>query len=629
MCIRDRGAGNALSGLLAPGWYVMREVAVPDGVDFDPDEAPYYAVYVSSVLDPQVEGTEDQSFVIENRFVTNNTYKNTPILNISAYGQVMITKASAQNNATKVNATFKVQQQQPNGVYTDYMAGNSVMTITVDKTKDYAISSMLPVGNYQLVEIAVESGYTLDATPVRFAIQANKITGAGNLSEDVYLPLDTDAAPTPIVFTNNQKGGLELTKKGNILGVENPLSNVTFQLYAVTGSGLDPQGDCAVGKTVVGTGVTNGNGLLSITGIDAGTYWLKEASVGTNNAANGFEPGMIVQVTIQPGQTTRVYTDLQGSVHSNGILQNTTTYGKLQIVKVDEHERTLPVSGATFNVYAAGDLAQAVDQITTDPLGVAITKLLPVGDYVLKEVSAKEGYFLDTQTVWGPYAIVANQTTTTQDGTPITITNERQQTVNIIKKGSTTLTEIISPEAMSAAVFELYANKTDEEPLQTARHGALSFTELRPLTTYYIKEVVPPTGYTLEQGSDGWYQVTTGNDGTTEVTIYNDPLGAITINKVIKWQNPDEDHLVSFPFRGVTFSLYHYEEDAPDHIGSLVETNTTGDGGALTFSNLVPGQYVLQETVPDDYTADNGVTTWILTVTKGTTNTELPVPTLL
>ena len=42
----------------------------------------------------------------------------------------------------------------------------------------------------------------------------------------------------------------------------------------------------------------------------------------------------------------------------------------------------------------------------------------------------------------------------------------------------------------------------------------IEFVNLQPNTTYYVKEVTPPTGYTFEAGKeDYFYPVTTGNTG--------------------------------------------------------------------------------------------------------------------
>ena len=77
------------------------------------------------------------------------------------------------------------------------------------------------------------------------------------------------------MIENQKQGSLELTKTGDILGEKDPLSGVTFKLYRnETG---DPEADCA--GTALKTVTTGANGLISMTNLDAGDYWLKETDV--------------------------------------------------------------------------------------------------------------------------------------------------------------------------------------------------------------------------------------------------------------------------------------------------------------------------------------------------------------
>ena len=613
----NTAAGVGISSLLKPGWYVLQEAEAPEYVDFDPDTAPYYSVYVSSDGQDQVAGQvfrqDDAGWTI------NCTYENKPIENQSAWGQVMIRKISADqgDNGKKLTAAFKVQKLQADGTYADYPVGNA-MTITTDPAKDFAISGFLPEGKYQLVETSVQSGYTLDPTPIKFAIEPNRITGDGKVIDGVYNPLDDkDATPDPIVIENQKQGSLRLTKTGDILGEKNPLSGVTFKLYRnVSG---DPEADCA--GTALKRVTTRANGQLSIHNLDAGDYWLKETGVGTANAANGFVPGMVVAVTIEAGKKTTQFYDPDDLTTAKTELLNTTTYGKLQVVKLDSADQA-KLGGVKFGIYSDSTASAKVGEMTTAAdTGAALSGLLPAGEYYLKELNTPGGYFDNTETVYGPYTVAANQITTQKDGQDIVVENTKIQTVKVIKVDSKTGSPI-SSEAMKAAEFQLWDKPEDEggQVLQTVTgKETVEFTNLRPNTTYYVKEATPPVGYTFEAGMENhFYQVATGNTGTAQVTIENDQLGAIRLEKKANWENPDAQHILALPLEDVTFELHRYDASQLDGLGELIATEKTDKDGEILFTGLEPGEYMLKEQVPADFV--QGTQLQKITVVKGETD---------
>ncbi len=613
----NTAAGVGISSLLKPGWYVLREVEAPDHVAFDPDTAPYYSVYVSSDGQDQVQ---DQEFREDAAgWTINCTYENDPIENESAWGQVKIQKisADADENGKKLTATFKVQKLQDDGItYADYPAGNP-MTITTSSTEEFAISGFLPAGDYQLVETSVQSGYTLDPTPIKFVIEPNRITGANLVLDNVYYPVsDEEVNPDPIVIENQKQGSLELTKLGDILGEKDPLSGVVFNLYEKISD--DPATDCA--GTALRIVTTGANGLISIANLDAGDYWLKESSVGTANEANGFVPGMVVMVTIEAGEKTTQFYDPDDLTTAKTELLNTTAYGKLQVVKQDAADQT-KLSGVRFGIYSDSTASTKVGEITTDNTGKALSGLLPAGEYYVKELNTPSGYFANTETIYGPYTVEANQVTTQAGGQDIIIENTKIQTVKVIKVDSKT-GSTISGTAMKAAVFELWDKPEDQggQVLQTVENQeTIEFTNLQPNTTYYVKEVTPPTGYTFEAGmEDFYYEVTTGNTGTAEVRIENDQLGAIRLEKKANWENPDPQHILALPLEGVTFELYRYDAAQADGLGEPVATQTTDEDGEILFSGLEPGDYMLKEQVPADFV--EGTQLQKITVVKGETN---------
>ena len=94
-------------------------------------------------------------------------------------------------------------------------------------------------------------------------------------------------------------------------------------------------------------------------------------------------------------------------VSENLSLDNAPQMGTITITKVDsETDKPIILSPATFEIYAAADITtpdgtvrytkgQLVDTIQTKD-GVATSKLLYLGDYIVIETIAPEGYILDT-----------------------------------------------------------------------------------------------------------------------------------------------------------------------------------------------------------------------------------------
>ena len=117
---------------------------------------------------------------------------------------------------------------------------------------------------------------------------------------------------------------------------------------------------------------------------------------------------------------------------------NTTAYGKLQIVKQDSADQA-KLGGVKFGIYSDSTASTKVGEMTTAAdTGTALSDLLPAGDYCLKELNTPSGYFDNTDTIYGPYTVAANQITSQKDGKDIVIENTKIQTVKVVKVDSKT-----------------------------------------------------------------------------------------------------------------------------------------------------------------------------------------------
>ncbi|MFQ7171072.1 MAG: prealbumin-like fold domain-containing protein [Thomasclavelia ramosa] len=346
------------------------------------------------------------------------------IVNTSNYGKLALNKVSSTNSNTYIKATFNIYAKNDEAGH-DYSKDTPISTITTNGNQNAVLTDYLKPGNYVLVESLISTdGYVLNPTPREFTIEADKVTG---LDGSVHTTV-SDAVKNPLVVTKCTRGSVELTKQGTYLdanGLTNPvaLSGVNFNVYK---SVKLADGTLDLSSTnLVGTAVSQSNGKLQfkVNGTDvtskkwleAGDYILQETTVGTTNKNNGFaDYAYLGKFTITPGDITKeiVKVDENGneSGKADNVISNTSSYGKLEITKVDHYDKTKKLADDVFEVFNESGIL--VDTIKTNKNGVARTKLLPAGEYTLKEKSTNNDYFLN-DTLYGPYTVEALKVTGT------------------------------------------------------------------------------------------------------------------------------------------------------------------------------------------------------------------------
>lgn len=591
--------GAFISGWLEPKWYILEEdqSGQPDSVDPSAAQHTFKVQVTTGGI--------------------NTVYYDNPIVNLSKQGKFVIAKESAQQPGLRLSAAFELQKLDA-GVWKTVTTIGKNGVFTVSKDLEYQ-SDFLDPGAYRLIEKSVDAHYTVDETPIVFAIEAGKITAKDNSGQ--FKPVDT--YKQPFIITNQEKGSLSLTKKGHLISTDpyQPMADVTFRVYKSTG---DETADLS--QKEIAAAKTDAEGNLHITDLDAGEYWIVETAVDASGSAAhynmGYRADFKKRVSITAGQNTVVTST------DNDFVANESVYGKLQIKKVD-YKTKEELSGAVFGIYPSGKTDEKpVQTITTDENGIAVSDPLPGGEYYLKELRAPDNYLLDTAQ-YGPYLIKA--ATITTGGTnsvaaPGLIENRGKTFIEIIKQNSHG--QVIADEYMKTASFSLYKTKADAQnntnPIETIAGGATKFQmPLEPETTYWVRERKAPNGYVLDETP---YAVTTGSavNSVVALTLLNSPYGSLTIEKLAQWELPSAGSAQILPLSEVVFNLYEYREAAENHHGDLVETKKTDENGKLTFLNLPAGRYVLQEKAPEGFAepdaADNNL---IVMVREGEENTEL------
>lgn len=578
--------GTFLTGALEPGWYIISEntSGQPDMIGTP-----------TGITNWKVKVDVGQ---------INKTYFTTPIKNEAKLGQFAIKKGSSFENETNIslNATFLLEVKGNDGSWTPVTSEGKKGVISVSKNNVYK-SGYLSPGTYHLIEQSTDANYTVDPTPIEFEIVAGKITAADVNNEFKAV----DEYNNAYTILNAKKGSISLTKKGHVLTSEDyvALSGVTFKVYKSTGNY-----DEDIKQNVLVTASTNQAGELSITGLDAGKYWIVESSVdelSTSlvriNGANGYTATFVKEVSVEAGKDTHVTSE------GKDFVANESSYGKIKITKADYYEQDKLLSGVEFEIYQKdGESKRVVQTISTNDQGTFISKALPAGDYYIKETKTIDDYLLN-DTEYGPYVVVAGQLTegnNNVENAPSIIFNKGKTFVKIVKKDSITDQEISNAD-LSRASFAIYNSRTDAEnssnAIETINGSKLTFdTALKPETTYYIRELSAPNGYVL---SDEIFEVTTGTQAmsTAQIVIKNSPYGSLTVEKQAVWNLPGEDNKEHLPLAEVEFKLYKYAQNAEHHLGDIVSSGTkTNAAGKITFRNLAAGKYVLVEVAPEGFT---------------------------
>ncbi|MFD2308250.1 MSCRAMM family protein [Enterococcus termitis] len=439
-----------------------------------------------------------------------------------------------EKGGLQVVKTNENNQALAGAVFDVYNSNNQLVGRIVTGMNGVASLSNLPYGTYKLVEVQAPNGYELDSTPRYVTISSiNK---------------------TVTIYVTNKKsaGSLQVIKKdqdGKLL------ANAYFQVYNSS-------------NQLVGTIVTNANGIATMNNLPYGTYKILEIQ-----APNGYE------LDFTPHYVTISKDNPNGVASITIINKKKVTTGDLEVIKKDEAGKLL--AGAEFNVYNASN--QLVGTVTTDANGIATLKDLPYGTYKLIETKAPSGHELD-QT---PHYVTVSKNDP-NGKVSITVINKKEQTtgdLEIIKKDE-------AGTLLAGAEFDVY-NSTNQlvGKVTTDANGVATLTNL-PYGVYKLIETKAPAGHELDQTPH--YVTVSKNDpnGKVSITVINKKEQTTGDLEVIK---KDE---AGTRLAGAEFEVY-------DSTDQLVGKVTTDANGVATLTDLPYGTYKLIETkAPEGYELD-------------------------
>ncbi|MGG5782697.1 SpaA isopeptide-forming pilin-related protein [Bacillus albus] len=245
--------------------------------------------------------------------------------------------------------------------------------------------------------------------------------------------------------------------------------------------------------------------------------------------------------------------------------------GKMKLVKVDTRDKNKKLAGAKFKI--EDSKGKVVGDLVTNEEGEAISKELPIGNYILVEVEAPKGYEL------------------LKDKIAVKIEKDVIVEIKIGNKklpdpmGKMKLVKVDTSDKnkkLAGAKFHIEdSNKKVVGELVTNEEGEAISKEL-PIDNYTLVEVEAPKGYELLKDK---IAVKIEKDTVVEIKIGNkklpDPTGQFEIEKV-------DDKDINLKLKGAVFQVLDKE-------GKEVTRLTTDEKGKVISDQLVLGKYTIKE----------------------------------
>lgn len=596
---------STATGELWPGLYEIVEASPPVG--YEPSDAHFF-------VDARSAASQSETAVV--------TYEGLK-LNIIRQGVYAIVKFLGDNEihddaglieTPEEGAEFELYLKKA-GTYGN--AREFERDYLVTNRYGYAKTKLLPYGLYVLKQVKGKAGHALKS-PV-----------------EIFIRGDEDVANPPILTINNQaiRYQLKLIKTDAKTGKTVRLANTAFKL-------LDSDGN-VVTQTVsyptrreIDTFYTDENGEVTLPEtVTRGMYFIEEVHapqgylirterLGVFVGETGDAPGEAYTLDIEiPNEPVmgRVMVEKKG-VRLVRLAEQTDAYG--HVVHQPVYEEGY-LAGAVFELRAAADVVgkdgtvwfhagDVADTITTTEAGKDASKELPLGRYELVEVSAPEGYLLNS----APHevelryaddhtAVVETNVTLGNDYLSAEITLEKEkEDLEIIMDGDEVRQEIVNIPG-EGFVFGLFADEelrvgdvtlTADTLVATGATdaaGRLAFVGNFPHGAYYVKELSAPDGWTLNPAK---FAVTlepeAQSGGVIRVSlpeIVHDELiyTRVTLTKT------DVTGQKTLP--GATIEV-------KDEQGNVMYRETTDANGQISQIPVVPGTYTFKEVyAPDGY----------------------------
>lgn len=383
-----------------------------------------------------------QDIVVKDGQQTSVTFTNTPL----PQGKIRIVKTDAKTDEPIQGVEFEIRKEN----------GELIATEKTDKQGEIIVAG-LEEGIYYVKETKAKEGY--------------------KPSKESYKAVVTKYGTTKLNIENEPLCGLRLKKIDSITG--EGIYGVEFALYDKNGK-------------IVGNYFTDNKGVIDFEDeLPEGRYTIKEIT-----PADGYySDNKPRTVELRAGKVTQI------------TWENTPQAGQIKIKKVsgDYNEtNALPkgtaLQGAIFEIYNY-KTRNVVDRIVTDYYGIANSKPLPLGRYIIKEVQAPSYYKINPEEI------------------DVTIEFATQ----VVKLTVENYSANISVGIDKVGPYEVMQGQSAIYTIKNVRNSSTV-----PLNDFYWRDLIPTSAGTVEKIITGTYNmpgrykvVATTSAGNTKVLADN------------------------------------------------------------------------------------------------------------
>jgi protocatechuate 3,4-dioxygenase beta subunit len=586
------------AALLTPGTYTVHEL-VPTG---------YYATYDSVGNDG---GTVTDLQTLANITLTSGQnpvqydfWLQQPV-NVSGYVHSDIngcwTPQQNQNDPPVANVTVQLLNAQGTVIGTTKTDSNGFYQFQNLPPGTYSVQELLPAGWFAGASHVGSSGGTSASDELLSAITLTSGTSG------VYYDFCLTPPASISGYVHSDINGCWTPQENQN---DPPVAGVTIQLLDINGN-------------VVGTTTTDANGFYRFTGLEPGTYsvketvpqgWFSGASHVGNDGGTSASDELLSDVPLAGGAVGTYYdfcltppASISGYVHSdiNGCWTP------------DQNQNDPPVPGVTITLLDAN--GNIVGTATTDANGFYQFTGLDPGTYSVQE-TLPQGWFAGASHVGNDGGTSASDELLSDvplgpgaNGAyydfcltpPATVSGYVHSDINGCWTPDQNQND---PPVAGVTITLLDANGNAVGTTTTDASGFYKFTGIQP-GTYSVKETVPANWFSgaSHVGNDGG--TSTSDELLSDVPLAGGANGLYydfcltppaTVSGYVHsdingcW-TPDQNQNDP-PVAGVTISLV-------DSNGNVVGTTTTDANGHYQFTGLRPGAYSVQETLPGGWFA--------------------------
>ena len=461
-----------------------------------------------------------------------------------------------------------------------YKAGDVVDEITTGEDGT-TTTKELYLGQYQVVEVKAPEGYVLNTTPSDVEL--------------VYAGQEVSIVDAATGFNNErQKIRIEAVKSLEQdetfgIGMNGEIKEVSFGLYA------KEEIKAADGSIIPADGLieiafcAEDGSIVFQSDVPFGKYYVKEYATNEHYLMSGIAYVFEFAYAGQEISTVKV------ALKDGDAIENTLKRGKIEGLKVDEEKGLAGATFGLFDEWATEYTAEnAYMTVVSDETGYFAFENVPVGDYVVVELEAPEGYVR---------ADARHFVSVTYDTQVIGL-----KAINYLIVGSVQLTKVdeeYPDNKLAGAVFEVFTDSDKDGAFDSEKDECLgTLTEVNEgvyemegllYGDYFVKEKSAPEGFILDENV---YPFSIVND--KEVVIVENEAGVGFKDQPIKGDITifKTDEATGDKLVGAGFRVF-------DENGEAVAEGYTGEDGTVTFE-LRYGEYTVAEfAAPEGYVLDD------------------------